>query len=75
MSTQPKKEDVFLILGERQSEPVWYYVWVEKRKQPLIKHRDLADAPDDLGHVLYWGLGTEPPLYLREKVAKGDFSA
>jgi len=75
-STKPNPEDVFLLNGEKYEEPVWYYLWVEKPKQPLFK-KALANGkvrPEEFGTIVFYGHGDEPPLYYRQKAEKGDFS-
>ena len=75
-NTSPHPDDVFLLKGVLHDEPVWYYVWVEKTRQPLFKKaadQGIAN-PTDFGTVLFYGVGEEPPLYYQEKVARRDYS-
>ncbi|MDX1949681.1 MAG: hypothetical protein SFT90_04180 [Rickettsiales bacterium] len=76
VSLKKDNKDIFLIKAEQNYEPYWYYVRVEKLKQPLVKKRSefSLEEIEGLGEIIFWGIGEEPPLYYKEKIEKSDFS-
>ena len=63
-------EKVFLVTGNENGRPAWYYVQVGRKKLPFYERAIKSGSLDlrDYGEILNAGWGAEPPKEVAEQM-------